>query len=87
MLASAQRVYVNFNASCKIEATQNREKTMRSFAKSVADIDHQFENQKARCIDVRTTSGIYEKLMFKRNVMMLGVTRSYQHDRLWHDER
>ena len=46
MLASLSR-YVNFNVSCKMqEEAKNRGKDYEIFAKSVADIDHQFETKK-----------------------------------------
>lgn len=38
--------YVNFNVSCKMqEEAKNRGKDYEIFAKSVADIDHQFETK------------------------------------------
>ena len=60
MLACSAGMSTSMLVAKMQEEAKNRGKDYEIFAKSVADIDHQFETKKARCIDVRTTSGIYE---------------------------
>lgn len=60
MLACSAGMSTSMLVAKMQEEAKNRGKDYEIFAKSVADIDHQFETKKPGCIDVRTTSGIYE---------------------------
>lgn len=87
MLACSAGMSTSLLVSKMQEAAKEQGKDYEIFAKSVADIDHQFEVEKPDVLMLGPQVA-YMKADIQRKCDDAGVPYgSYQHDGLWHDER